>query len=99
MIRKTLPDSTEAAEYHFTYIHQVGKGDICDILEAQRSETISLRRNSRKTVGAAIRSGKVEHPTGSEPYVSYLGSPLSHLVRATLGSPSSRQSRTWKSIA
>ena len=32
-------------------------------------------------------------------YVSYLGSPLSHLVRETIGAPSSRQSRTWKSIA
>ena len=42
MIRETLPDSTEAAEYYFTYIRHVGKGDICDILEAQRSETIAL---------------------------------------------------------
>jgi hypothetical protein len=28
------PDSTEAAEYYFTYIKQVPAGDICRILKA-----------------------------------------------------------------
>ena len=29
----TAPERTEAAEYYFTYIDQVGRGDICGILE------------------------------------------------------------------
>ena len=38
----TIPDRTEAAEYYFTYIDKVGAGDICDILRAQKPETLSL---------------------------------------------------------
>lgn len=38
----TIPDRTEAAEYYFTYIDQVVGSDICQILEAQTSETLSL---------------------------------------------------------
>lgn len=38
----TLPDRTEAAEYYFTYINQVPAGDICDLLEAQMPETLTL---------------------------------------------------------
>jgi hypothetical protein len=40
----SAPDRTEAAEYYFTYINQVGGGDICDILEAQLPETLALWR-------------------------------------------------------
>src|SRR5262245_25193142 len=36
------PDSTEAAEYYFTYINQVEPGDIRDILAAQASTFPSL---------------------------------------------------------
>jgi hypothetical protein len=36
----TAPGRTEAAEYYFTYIDQVGEGDICQILEAQSEETL-----------------------------------------------------------
>jgi DinB superfamily len=36
------PDRSEAAEYYFTYIDQVGPGEICAILEAQLSETLLL---------------------------------------------------------
>jgi hypothetical protein len=38
----TAPDRTEAAEYYFTYIDQVGPGDICTILERQMTETLAL---------------------------------------------------------
>ena len=40
----TIPDRTEAAEYYFIYIDQVPEGDICDLLEAQGSETLDLLR-------------------------------------------------------
>jgi hypothetical protein len=36
------PDRTEAAQYYFTYIEQVGAGDIRDILERQLSDTVAL---------------------------------------------------------
>ncbi|MGH7469707.1 MAG: DinB family protein [Longimicrobiales bacterium] len=36
------PDRTEAAEYYFTYIDQVGAGDICKSLERQTRETLAL---------------------------------------------------------
>jgi uncharacterized damage-inducible protein DinB len=35
-------DRTEAVEYYFTYIDKVGSGDICEILRAQKPETLSL---------------------------------------------------------
>ena len=44
MTATTHPDRTEAAEYYFTYIDQVGAGDICRILEAQAGETLDLLR-------------------------------------------------------
>ena len=39
-----IPDRSEAAEYYFTYIDQVGAGDICDILEVQTGEMVALLR-------------------------------------------------------
>jgi DinB superfamily len=36
------PDRTEAAEYYFTYIEQVGAGDIRDTLERQLGDTVAL---------------------------------------------------------
>ena len=39
-----LADRTEAAEYYYTYIDQVPKGDIRAIIEAQSGETVSLLR-------------------------------------------------------
>ena len=36
------PDRTEAADYYYTYIEQVGEGDIRDLLEQQSSEVMSL---------------------------------------------------------
>lgn len=42
MSTTAVPDRTEAAEYYFTYIDQVGPGDICQILEAQADETLGL---------------------------------------------------------
>jgi DinB superfamily len=39
------PDRSEAAEYYFTYIDQVGRGDICDILAGQLPEAIALWRD------------------------------------------------------
>jgi hypothetical protein len=41
-VRSSIPDRTEAAEYYFTYIDQVGSGDICEILRAQQPETIAF---------------------------------------------------------
>jgi hypothetical protein len=38
----TIPDRTEAAEYYFTYIDKVGPGDICEILRAQKPETLAM---------------------------------------------------------
>jgi len=38
------PDRNEAADYYYTYIDQVGEGDIRDLLERQSSETLSLLR-------------------------------------------------------
>jgi len=38
----SIPDRTEAAEYYFTYINQVPRGDICGILRAQLPETVAL---------------------------------------------------------
>jgi DinB family protein len=37
-----VPDRSEAAEYYFTYINQVGSGDICGILRDQATETLAL---------------------------------------------------------
>jgi hypothetical protein len=39
------PDRTEAAQYYFTYIDQVGDGDIRDILERQVDDTVALLRS------------------------------------------------------
>ena len=36
------PDRSEAAEYYFTYIDQVGQGDIVEILRQQVGETCAL---------------------------------------------------------
>jgi hypothetical protein len=45
MASATIPDRTEAAEYYFTYIDQVGEHeDICDLLEAQGRDAIALFR-------------------------------------------------------
>jgi hypothetical protein len=44
MSMTTPPNRTEAADYYFTYIDQVGAGDICQILEAQAGETLDLLR-------------------------------------------------------
>lgn len=38
------PDRNEAADYYYTYIDQVGGGDIRDIIDTQGSEAISLLR-------------------------------------------------------
>lgn len=38
----TRPDRTEAASYYFTYIDQVGDGDICRILDDQLAQTVAL---------------------------------------------------------
>ena len=40
----TRPDRSEATEYYFRYIDQVGDGDICRILEAQADEALTLFR-------------------------------------------------------
>jgi hypothetical protein len=42
MTMSTIPDRTEAAEYYFTYIDQVPEGDICETLEAQLAQTVTL---------------------------------------------------------
>ena len=39
------PDRTEAAEYYYTYIDQVGGGDIRSTLDAQSSDTLALLRS------------------------------------------------------
>ena len=39
------PDRTEAAEYYYTYIDQVGGGDIRSTLDAQASDTLALLRS------------------------------------------------------
>jgi hypothetical protein len=44
MIHAMRPDRSEAAEYYFTYIDQVPDGDICDILDRQQTETLTLLR-------------------------------------------------------
>ena len=38
------PDRTEAAPYYFTYIDQVGSGDIRDLMDVQGVETLALLR-------------------------------------------------------
>jgi uncharacterized damage-inducible protein DinB len=40
----TKPDRTEAAEYYFTYIDQVGEGDIGGVLADQLPATLTLLR-------------------------------------------------------
>lgn len=45
MVTTTAPERTEAAEYYFTYIDQVGGGDIRQILEAQAGETLGALRD------------------------------------------------------
>ena len=42
MTSMTAPDRTEAAEYYFTYIDQVGSGDISEILMRQGSDLRAL---------------------------------------------------------
>ena len=41
MTTTITPDRSEAAEYYFTYINQVGEGDIRAILRAQLPETVT----------------------------------------------------------
>jgi hypothetical protein len=38
------PERNEAAEYYYTYIDQVGDGDIRDLIEQQSGETLSVLR-------------------------------------------------------
>ena len=38
------PERNEAAEYYYTYIDQVGDGDIRDLIEQQSAETLSVLR-------------------------------------------------------
>lgn len=38
----TAPDRSEAAEYYFKYIDQVGSGDICRVLDAQVADAQAL---------------------------------------------------------
>jgi hypothetical protein len=45
MATMTTPDRTEAAEYYFTYIDQVGLGDICAVLRTQADETVAFLRS------------------------------------------------------
>src|SRR5262245_9290005 len=45
----TRPDRSEAAEYYFTYINQVGEGDIRVILDEQTSETLTLLQDIDET--------------------------------------------------
>ena len=42
MSSATIPDRTEASEYYFKYIDQVGAGEICAVLEAQMAEALVL---------------------------------------------------------
>jgi hypothetical protein len=42
MIKLTVPDKTEAADYYFTYIDQVAGSDICRILETQLSDALTF---------------------------------------------------------
>ena len=42
MTMSTIPDRSEAAEYYFTYIDQVPEGDICETLETELVETLTL---------------------------------------------------------
>ena len=42
MTTATAPDRTEAAAYYFTYIDQVGEGDIREILKAQLPATLAV---------------------------------------------------------
>jgi hypothetical protein len=58
MTTATLPDRTEAAEYYFTYINQVGEGDITRILEDQKRETLAMLRG--------IPEGKSLHRYGPD---------------------------------
>ncbi len=44
MATMTIPERTEAADYYFTYIDKVGRGDICETLEAQMGETAAFLR-------------------------------------------------------
>jgi hypothetical protein len=44
MATMTTPERTEAADYYFTYIDKVGRGDICETLEAQMGETAAFLR-------------------------------------------------------
>ena len=39
------PEPTEAAPYYFTYIDQVGPGDVRDLMDAQGAETLALLRS------------------------------------------------------
>jgi hypothetical protein len=40
-----VPDRSEAAEYYFSYIDQVPKGDVCALLETHGAETLELLRS------------------------------------------------------
>lgn len=42
MTMTAFPDATEAAEYYFTYIRQVPRGDICQVLDAQLEDAAVL---------------------------------------------------------
>jgi hypothetical protein len=44
LMRATPPDRSEAADYYFTYIDQVPAGDICETLESQLPDVLTLLR-------------------------------------------------------
>jgi hypothetical protein len=55
--RTAAPDRTEASEYYFTYIDQVSRGDICEILDDQLHETLALLEGiSEERAASIVRS-------------------------------------------
>jgi hypothetical protein len=51
-VRHMRPDRQEAAEYYFRYIDLVPEGDICEVLAAQRGESVRFFRSIPDDVAA-----------------------------------------------
>ena len=59
----TVPDRTEATDYYFTYIDQVGPGDIVEILSRQGREMSALF----ELASGAVREGPADEPLRTYP--------------------------------
>ena len=107
----TRPDRDEAAPYYFTYIDQVGDGDICDLLDAQGADAGPVEHDRRRAVAHRYAPDKwtirevVGHGTTPERLFVFralwfargFDSPLPSFDQHVAVASSGAQQRSWSS--